>query len=436
MNSKRRDDVISHESAVPNPRKTIQNLRGSTYTLETAIADLIDNSIEFEATKIDIEVSLGGDLIAILDNGKGMSEETHREAMRLASETRQYSSTDLGRFGTGMKAASLSMARRLTVATKRIKDDRVLVRRLDVDHIESTNDWSVATEVMNPDSLPIRFVRALMDNGGTCLLLEKIDKGFGDKHSAEAIKGQVLSHLSDLEVHLGLVFHRFLDKEGFNDRKVSISINGTPIRPWDPFCLGEDLLMPTMEFDEVEIDLGLNRHITLQGFVLPRQDEFRSKDQHLAAGGPKKWNESQGFYVYRNGRLIRWGGWLKTRSKDEHLKLARLRFDFNADLDELFSVNIAKSQIELPKVLRDKIEPYLKLVTQKANERYRNKSKVQLPQRTPGVSVPARSFRAAELARLIEAALQDDRGTLIKLKKIVSDNNPAMAEMINWRHSN
>ena len=103
-------DVVGLESAVPNPKKTIGNLRGSAYDLNHAVADLIDNSIESDSTNIRVTVALDGSYISISDDGHGMDEKTHQESMKLASETREYSSDDLGKFGTGMKAASLSLS--------------------------------------------------------------------------------------------------------------------------------------------------------------------------------------------------------------------------------------------------------------------------------------------------------------------------------------
>lgn len=429
-------DVVGLESAVPNPKKTIGNLRGSAYDLNHAVADLIDNSIESDSTNIHVTVALDGSYISISDDGHGMDEKTHQESMKLASETRQYSSDDLGKFGTGMKAASLSLGKSLTVATKSVGSAEVTVRRLDEDHVIATNDWDVATQVLTEKALPSEVIEKLLDNRhGTCIILEKLDKAFGPVGDKPVTQRRILTHLEELEAHLGLVFHRFIDGS-YRNKQVNIYLNDTLVRAWDPFCLKANVTNPTLAFDETKVSLGLGREIRLQGYCLPKKDEFRDESEHRAAGGPKKWNDSQGFYVYRNGRLIRWGGWLRTRSSDEHVKLARIRLDFDGSQDTLFSINVAKSNVELPQQLREKLAPYIKEVAAAADKRYRSGKKTpprpQPPGRDGGPKPPARSYRANDLATIIASYLQDDPQKLDDLKRAVTNAEPDLAAQIRW----
>jgi hypothetical protein len=392
----------------------------------------VDNSIQAEADNIEIAVDLHGSWVAILDNGHGMDDRTHRESMKLGSETRSYSSTDLGKFGTGMKAASISMAKSLTVLTRSSKSAEIFARRLDVDHINETNDWNVATQILDPTLIPDQFTERLREGPGTCVLWGKIDKAFSLGSNGSVSKSVLFERLNELEAHLGLVFHRFLDGS-WNQKRINLSINGRAVIAWDPFCLDSDVKSPTKEFPPEIVSLGLDRHIELRGFVLPRQEDFPSTAAHSKAGGPKKWNDSQGFYVYRNGRLIRHGGWLRARAADEHLKLARIQFDFDGSLDDLFSINVAKSGIELPIELRAKISPYVASVTKSADERYRKKKEKVLPP-TPGggnVSVK-RTFKATDLARVITGIMGASPEDLEKLKLEVSKAYPDLADQIGW----
>ena len=428
--------VVDLESAVPNPRKSIANLRGSAYDLNSAIADLIDNAIEAQSRNIRLNFDLNGGWITILDDGLGMDTVTHRESMKLASETREYHVDNLGKFGSGMKAASLSLGKSLTVATKSAQADLVTVRRLDEDHVADTNDWAVATQVLSVEAVPKFALEALEKNGhGTCIILAKLDKAYGSIGTAPPSSSRVMQHLEELETHLGLVFHRFIDGS-YRGKSVKLYINDTRVSGWDPYCLKADLTEPTRIFPEREVPLGKGNKIQLQGYSLPKKDEFRDDAEHRVAGGPKKWNDSQGFYVYRNGRLIRWGGWLRTRSSDEHTKLARISLDFDGSQDELFSVNIAKSAVELPKQLRDMLTPYIKQVVDAAQERYRSGNKKPSIPKPPGGGATrppvVRAYRANDLATIIASFLQDEPETLDQLKRAVTDSEPALATQIRW----
>jgi anti-sigma regulatory factor (Ser/Thr protein kinase) len=428
--------VLSHEDATPNPAKLIRNLRGSAYDLNSAVADLVDNSLDAGASEININIDVQGQEISIIDNGFGMNEETHRESMRLGAETREYSSDDLAKFGTGMKAASLSLGGQLTVVTKTKNSKAITVRQLDEEHVIATNDWKVATLVLESAAVGERIKSYLFTSGhGTAITISKLDKAFG---AGQAISPElVLSHIEDLESHLRLVFHRFLDGS-FGSQRVTIRLNGNPLHPWDPFCLSPSLPLrsKTEEFAAKQLDLGNDRKIWIRGFVLPNKKDFVNERDHKLAAGKKGWNESQGFYIYRNGRLIRWGGWLRTRSNDEHLKLARLAIDFGPESDELFSVNVAKSKVVFPKAMKSRLDSYVMPVIARAQERYRKSNKVLPPRIDPRPSPVAerKSFRAKDLARIIDSLLAsgNEQMTLGQFRAEVSQSHKSLARDIGW----
>lgn len=430
--------VEAYEDATPNPAKSIRNLRGSTYDLNSAIADLIDNSLDAGATLIDIYIPIDGSSITLIDNGKGMSDSVHRESMKLAAEARAYVSGDLAKFGTGMKAASMSLGSRLVVASRTDESEEIRVRALDQEHIEKTNDWKTATLVLSEENLPSEVLQNLQSQAhGTAVLIQNLDKAFG-AYASDSRDGHIPRQLLELENHLRLTFHRFLDGT-HNNRDLSLRLNGADVQPWDPYCLSKELKLSasTEVWPAAEIDLGLGRTIRVQGFVLPRQSDFENKSDHQKAAGSKGWNNSQGFYVYRNGRLIRWGGWLRLRSTEEHLKLARLQLDFTSDLDELFSVNVAKSQVSLPKALRTKIDAYAAPILRRAQERYRTSNKV-MPPLPPGPTPPPpkRVFRARELARAIDAIFsQKEPDLLAKVKSEISRHDRDLARDVGWEQS-
>ena len=106
----------------PSPSALMESLRDIGYSMETAIADIIDNSITAKAKSINIRFSYnsGKHWLAIIDNGRGMSQSELYNAMRFGSSHPHAprSADDLGRFGLGLKTATLSQCRILTVLCK------------------------------------------------------------------------------------------------------------------------------------------------------------------------------------------------------------------------------------------------------------------------------------------------------------------------------
>jgi hypothetical protein len=431
---------IKTESGIPNAYKFINKyVRGSQYTFYTAIADLIDNCIGAGAENVYIDVNLQELTLCMLDDGVGMTDSLHSEAMKIAAETRDYEDDDLGKFGTGMKAASLSQCKKLTVATRSSESNRVSVRRLDVEHIRETNDWDQLTLVLDEDSLPEKTLDALRKNTGTAVLWEDLDKIFVNKTlSAVAAKQELRNQLSVTEDHLAMTFHRFLSGTTKSGRKISISINGAKIKPWDPFVLDEP--RRTELLDGPQLTVG-GHHVKLTGFVLPGEKEFSTQQAFKAAGGPNKWVQSQGFWVYRNDRLIRGGGWLRMRSPDPHYSLARIALDFPATLDDVFQIDVAKSNVDLPLKVREDLDPFVKTVLSRAKWRYGSQSKLMgisvagLPGKTVGVSSLAqRKMTSRALADLIEKVAKASGLTeeFKKLQTALREQNSSVADEIGW----
>lgn len=438
--------MTTFESGLPNVAKFFRTLRGNSYQFESAVADLIDNSISAGATEISIDVDINADYVWVLDNGNGMTNQILGESMRLASETRSYEHGDLGKFGMGMKAASLSIAKRLTVASKDQAEGNISVRRLDYDHIQNENSWQRLMEVLNMDQLPPEVAAWLEQNGGTAVLWENIDY-FKSSFGNADLRSNVLSTLRETSNHLALVFHRFLD--GTYHQQVNIHLNKSPIEPWDPFCLADS--GGTEEVIENELIAPKAQPVLLTGYVLPSEKEFSSTEAFRRAGLIRGWNDSQGLYVYRNGRLISHGGWHQLRKRDEHIKLARLRLDITDEHDEIFSVNVAKSAIKIPSSAREFLKAKVEQVSKRANERYRAKSPAPKPGdlkpprnrdvknpngRSSGGAPPpvTKNLRAKELADLLNKLAQENdlKNELGQLQKALQREDPALAKTLGW----
>jgi hypothetical protein len=337
----------NHELA-PRPATLIESMRDIGYSFEAALADLIDNSISAGASQVAIRLPAADTAepwVAVLDNGGGMSEQDLHEAMRPGSASPNVTRglDDLGRFGLGLKTASFSQCRRLTVLSS--KDGQIAGRRWDLDVVADTNRWLVeelsSDEV---DSLPATMTLRKQPSG-TLVLWERMDRlgGLG------ASRMQLLRQHMDLtRHHLALVFHRFLAGEGVR-RKVTLLTNEVPIEAFDPFAVG---LSEPLEL--TKIPMG-DAWITVQPYKLPHHSRVEPAvwDRLASAEG---YVRSQGFYVYRNRRLIIHGTWFRLARQTELTKLLRVKVDIPNSLDHLWQIDVRKSRANPPEVVRQRLK--------------------------------------------------------------------------------
>lgn len=368
------DGRRSSLEVIPGAGRLMTSLRDMGYEFATAVADLVDNSIEAGSTEVSIDIEFEGtdSWVRVADNGRGMTALQLREAMRYGA-SRRYSTQDLGKFGLGLKVASLSQCRRLAVASSRGRDrGQTTAYRWDLDHIEKTNRWELIELRKGAEG---RLFDPLKSAGGTVVLWQHLDRVLAYEYpNGESARRRLGAMARELEGHLSMVFHRFLSGEVRGRPTLRIIVNGTKISPWDPFARKE---RATKVLDPIAIPVshaGVKGHVKLEPFVLPHQAEFSSAESFRNASGPANWNQQQGFYIYRADRLIQSGGWSRIRTLDEHTKLARVALRFSPQLDEVFRVNVAKMRVLLPPSLREPIAEAIAHVTQAANEAYRKTS--------------------------------------------------------------
>jgi hypothetical protein len=346
----------------PSAKRIIHSLRDMGYSFEQAVADVVDNSVRAGATQITIDAQFDGDnsWVRIADNGTGMSEDEICEALRYGSQ-REYDEDDLGKFGLGLKTASLSQCRRLSVASRnepRRGDCHAYA--WDLTHISNTDRWEVLP--ITRGSMLKMLSEPLEKSTGTVVLWENLDRVLGYKKPyGEAARKRISNDCRRLEQHLGMVFHRFISGE-VKDRQFSITINGNTVVPWDPFCRSES---KTIELNPIRLSVdedGIKGSVILHPYFLPRRDDFSSQEA-FARAGCGRWNQMQGFYIYRANRLIQAGGWSNLRARDEHTKGARVAVSFLPAVDEAFKINVAKMRAQLPSSIREKVDgllgPYL-----------------------------------------------------------------------------
>lgn len=359
-------------TVLPSAGRLMGSLRDIGYDLPSALADLVDNSIDANARRMSIDLGSDGanSWIRAADDGIGMSAAELDEAMRYGSQA-EYAARALGHFGLGLKTASLSQCRRLTVASRRGPRGRVAIRRWDLDEVQDRDSWDLQ-RVRTADG-PRHLLEALPSDGGTVVLWEKLDRLL-PRRQTPALTARVLTNrMEDAREHLAMVFHRFVSGEAFDDRtRLAIDIDGEPLSHWDPFARDEPRTrrLPAQKLTFGDDDLPIT--LEVQPYVLPSQQAFSSAEAHRRAGGPNRWNRHQGFYIYRRDRLIQPGGWNRLRTLDEHAKLARISLELPLGDEDRFAVDVAKRRVVLPEDLRPALREIASATVAVAQERYRD----------------------------------------------------------------
>jgi len=344
--------------APPPASATIEALRGLGYSLGAAIADLIDNSIAAGAGNVWITAHWSGkdSFIAILDDGRGMSSAELIDVLRLGRPGPgvERSPSDLGRFGLGLKTASFSQARRVTVASRRNSAEGDAFC-WDLDHVAQRDEWELLQGAAEGSA---RHLTALEDmESGTIVLLELLDRVVPTVEASDPMAhSHFLRQLAGVEEHLAMVFHRFLDG---TTPDLRLFVNGRDdshrVRAWDPFLSRHPATIAT----PIE---RMNAHrgsVEVQGFVLPHRRRL-DEAAFAKAGGPHGWTAQQGFYVYRNRRLLLPGSWLalggtRAWTKEEPYKLARLRLDIPNTADSDWRIDVRKSLADPPDQIRPRL---------------------------------------------------------------------------------
>jgi hypothetical protein len=393
----------------PDPARTIEGLRDTGYSFDTAVADIIDNSIAADAQAIDlkIEMDLEGDVsLFIADNGHGMDYEILLNAMRYGSPA-PTTKASLGKFGLGMKTASTAFCRRLSVISRGKAKTEVNKFVWDLDHVISVKKW----EVIRAD--PTKRELTLLDHtanskSGTLVCWERVDRFFGrefQKPGGRAIKSALDKSIEGLEQHLAATYHRFLDPQDARARNLTISINGRQVQPWDPF--GSSLPGRSVLADKpisVLLPNGVEKSFKLKAVVLPRQQDLDEAQRELL----KPAAENQGFWIYRENRLIHHGGWLRIFRIEPHFSLLRLELDFGHELDDYFAIDIKKSQINLHSQIRDYLKnQFLPAPRREAELRYRyGKNKDALSKAEGGIHTSSGEVIEQHEKDLVQAQVQ------------------------------
>jgi len=349
--------------AIPEASSMIETFRAIGYSIETAVADIIDNSISASSKNIWINFEWQGSQtwLSIKDDGIGMNNDELVQAMRPGSKNplADREIKDLGRFGLGLKTASFSQCRRLSVISK--KESCVPVYwTWDLDFVNQTGKWELIKYL--PEGNFESEINSF--KSGTIVIWNDIDRLVTDlRKDDDKALDKFLQVMIQVKKHLAMVFHRFIETG-----KIKIFFQDKLVDAWNPFLPKEPA---TQDFPEEPF---YNWKVSAKGYVLPHITKI-NEDKFKQAEGPKGWNEQQGFYIYRNERLLLAGDWLGMFRKEEHYKLARIEINLPNNLDLEWQIDIKKSIARPPLALHDQLKAYAVKVRSQAVEVYRHKGK-------------------------------------------------------------
>jgi hypothetical protein len=366
----------------PDPARLVKMLASVGHTLPSAVADLVDNAISADATQIEITFERPdgghGRWMSIADNGNGMDEAKLAEAMRIGSDT-EYQENSLGKYGFGLKGASWSQAKVFTVVTK---CEGAPAHHLTWD-VEDMQGWVAKSNPLK--SWEQKATK--LESHGTAVLW----KDMRPPESMPTARGidPYTAEIMQIERHLALVFHRFLEGKVEGRKKVILTINGKQVQPNNP--VGHPL---AAAYDAKLIRIPTESEdgrVRVRAYLLPSEDEIRAHHKPAEVnraldliGLHGKRNETQGLFIYRHGRLIKWGGWHQMwETNDEKTKLARVIVDFDGVLDDAFKVNISKQNVQLPRQLQAEIKKIADVARKDSQKKYRKEAK-----RPPALPVP------------------------------------------------
>lgn len=363
----------------PDAKRLIFGLRDTGYNVKTATADIIDNSIAAEADQIRVDIVLRSDgrkVVYFGDNGKGMDAAGVRRAMRYGAPERENIES-LGKFGLGLKTASSSVCIKYTLISRNSENQELAKLAWDLDHVAQQEQWEMLQEPVT--TLERETFEEMCGATGTLVIWEKCDRILTKEYEAGSTQERAaISRLAEnLAKHLSLVYHRFLDKTDARERNIDIFINQSPVVPWNPFypARSEQVLAEQKQLIEVELPDGSDDTARIRAWILPHRNDMTKDEERTHA---RIANRAQGFYVYREGRLIQDGGWMDVFGVSEpHYSLLRIEFDFSHRLDDAFRIDVKKSRILFHPELADGLNTLLQPVYREAGHRYRRKNREQ-----------------------------------------------------------
>ncbi len=378
---------LQFEDVTPNPEYLIKSIAEQGYSLESALADLIDNSISANANQIEVLIKTDKEpfVLYLTDNGDGMNEKALKASMHFPSTSPDSSrkSDDLGRFGLGMKTASFSQTRKFTVLARKKGSKEYKARTWDLDALKD-NKWQLIVntqseieQIVNDYNKQSNDNLSQFDNHEPNVIivwygLYKYEEYLEEENRRKALKREITEVTTD---HLSLVFHRFMESK---EQHLKLRVNNIQLKPFNPFPEKD---LRSVEFKQKGFG---DDSIKLEGFVLPSSSIAETKESNNTKWTTKYRSllDMEGIYIYRANRIILFGGWNGLIKKAPRLQLARLRVEIGNGVDHLLHLNVAKSQVIIPHDLKDAFESYINDLKEEAKKEFFNRGIKKFPNKS------------------------------------------------------
>jgi hypothetical protein len=430
--------IETYELANPNPEFLIKSIAEQGYSLETALADLMDNSITANATRIEVLTKVDSEpfILFIADNGDGMDEASLKKNMQFPSkspeDTRDIS--DLGRFGLGLKTASFSQTRIFTVLSRKKGSDKFFGLTWDVNHLKKSGKWEMILnseeEISNIIEQYASISKEHLNNSSEFIPntivvwkgLYKFENYVNEKNKQDALKEEITNTTSE---YLSIVFHKFMERQ---NNRLQIRINNTIVNPFNPFPAENSNLRA---LEPLQKEFG-NDFVKIQGFFLPNTSI--KDDSNTWSPKNKSLMDMEGMYIYRADRLILFGGWNGLIKKMPRLQLGRLKIDIGNKVDHLFHLNVAKSQINIPHDLKNAFLRAIVDLKTEAQKEYFNHGLKSFKQRPTEYS--SELFYKTATNKGVLLRINDEFPLLKSLKSSLNSNQKAELNFILKMSSN
>jgi hypothetical protein len=422
------------EDGTPTPEYLIKSIAEQGYSLETSLADLMDNSISANADKVEVLVKMDKEpfTLFLADNGDGMSEESLKQNMKFPSNSPDLvrNRNDLGRFGLGMKTASFAQTRCFTVLSRRKGTEKFSGRTWDVNYLKEQG-WKIKVNNENEINSFLETYKQLSENhlnrlegfvANTIVIWSGLYK-FENYLNDDIRKTALQSEINDVtNEHLSVVFHRFMERK---TSPLQIRVNNILLTPFNPFPVH---LIGFRSIENKQRNFK-NDIIKMEGFVLPAKSMAESKQ------GISPWTtrskglmDMEGLYIYRSDRLIRFGGWNGIIKKSPRLQLARLMVEVGNGVDHLIHLNVAKSQITIPHDLKQAFLRYIAILTEEAEKEYHNNGGPEFSGRKSVDNINL--FKKIHTSRGALLTLNEDFPALKELRTDLNENQNAILNLI------
>lgn len=377
--------------ANPNPEFLIKSIAEQGYSLETALADLMDNSITANASRIEVLTKIDEEPFTLFlsDNGDGMSYESLKRNMQFPSKSPEDSrkSNDLGRFGLGLKTASFSQTRVFTVLSREKGKSLYSGLTWDVKHLKDSGKWEMIINSNEEITEIIEQYNSISNDHQNCSKdftpntiivwkgLYKFENYLDKKNKQDAFKEEITNKTNE---YLSIVFHKFMERQ---TNQIVIRINNALVKPFNPFP-NENI----RALEPLQKEFGKDI-VKIQGFVLPNKS-IKDAKENFNPWTPqnKSLMDMEGLYIYRADRLILFGGWNGLIKKMPRLQLGRLKIDIGNKVDHLFHLNVAKSQINIPHDLKNSFLRAIVDLKAEAQKEYHNHILVGIPHKPTELS--------------------------------------------------